>query len=179
MRVCFVIAFSLLAAPGWACPAAPDHSNALAALFNQVRAAKTEAEGQEISNQMWALWTQAPDEAAQELLDSGMRKRGVYDFLGAVGDFDRLVRYCPDYAEGYNQRAFVRFLRQEYELALADLDQALRLSPTHVGALSGKALTLMGLGRVDAGQSVLQDALQLNPWLPERHLLRRPKEKEL
>jgi tetratricopeptide (TPR) repeat protein len=128
---------------------------------------------------MWALWTQAPDEAAQELLDSGMRKRGVYDFLGAIEDFDRLVRYCPNYAEGYNQRAFVRFLRQEYDLALKDLDKTLQLSPTHVGALSGKALTLMGLGQVEAGQAVLRDALKLNPWLPERHLLLQPKGEEL
>lgn len=169
----------MLASPAWACPASPDHSQALSKLFAEARAAKTEAEGQAISDQMWALWTSAPDEVAQELLNSGIRKRGVYDFLGAVQDFDRLIAYCPDYAEGYNQRAFVRFLQQDYETALLDLEQALRLSPAHVGALSGKALTLMGLGQTEAGQAVLKNALTLNPWLPERHLIPPPKGEEL
>ena len=100
-----------------------------------------------------------------------MAARGSYDFLGAIDAFDRLVEYCPDYAEGYNQRAFVNFLREDYEAALPDLDRALERSPRHVAALSGKALTLMGLGRGDEAQEVLREAVELNPWIPERGLL--------
>ena len=37
--------------------------------------------------------------------------------------------------------------------------------------MSGKALTLMGMGRPELAQSVLRDALELNPWLPERRYL--------
>ncbi|RVT85943.1 tetratricopeptide repeat protein [Rhodobacteraceae bacterium CCMM004] len=120
---------------------------------------------------MWEIWTDAPDEIAQALLDDGMARRSSYDFLGAQAAFDRLVGYCPDYAEGYNQRAFVAFLRQDYAAALEDLDRALARAPSHVGALSGKALTLMGLGRMDAAQETLRAALRLNPWIPERGLL--------
>jgi len=82
------------------------------------------------------------------------------------------VDYCPAYAEGYNQRAFVNFLRQNFAPALEDLDRALALSPRHIAALSGKALTLMGLGRDAEAQDVLRSALELNPWLNERHLLK-------
>jgi len=32
-------------------------------------------------------------------------------------------------------------------------------------------LTLLSLGRTKAGQSVLKEALKLNPWLPERTYL--------
>ncbi|WP_367834162.1 tetratricopeptide repeat protein [Wenxinia marina] len=85
--------------------------------------------------------------------------------------FGRLVDYCPDYAEGYNQRAFAAFLVQDYEAALDDLDTALALNPDHVAALSGRALTLMGLGRMDEGQAALRAALALNPWLGERAML--------
>ena len=113
----------------------------------------------------------APDAAAQALLDQGMAARSSYDFLRAIDKFDRLVAYCPDYAEGYNQRAFVNFLREDFSAALIDLDLALERSPSHVGALSGKALTLMGLGQMDAAQVVLREALALNPWIPERGLL--------
>ncbi|KIQ68444.1 TPR repeat protein [Wenxinia marina DSM 24838] len=60
---------------------------------------------------------------------------------------------------------------QDYEAALDDLDTALALNPDHVAALSGRALTLMGLGRMDEGQAALRAALALNPWLGERAML--------
>ncbi|SDI56186.1 tetratricopeptide repeat protein [Lutimaribacter saemankumensis] len=170
----------MLASPAWAetCPPPPDHSAALARLVDEVRAAPTAQAARPITDRMWELWADAPDEAAQEVLDAGLRKRASYDFLGALRDFDRLVEYCPDYAEGYNQRAFIHFIRQDYEAALEQLDIVLELNPAHIPALAGKALTLMGLDRMDEGQEVLRRALQLNPWLPERGLLiPRPGEK--
>jgi len=85
--------------------------------------------------------------------------------------FDRLIDYCPDYAEGYNQRAFVNFLREDFAAALVDLDLALERRPRHVAAMSGKALTLMGLGRHDEAQEILREAVKLNPWIPEAGLL--------
>ncbi len=152
------------------CPSAPDHADALTLLFDEAAQATTQSEGRAISDQMWELWTDAPDEIAQAMLEQGMAMRESYDFLGAIATFDRLVDYCPDYAEGYNQRAFVYFLRQEFDLAAQDLDRALALSPRHVAALSGKALTLMALNRLDEARAALAMALALNPWIPERGL---------
>lgn len=152
------------------CPAAPDHDAALAALLDKVQEAKTEMDARAISNRMWEFWADAPNEQAQAILDSGMQKRRSYDFLGAIDDLTRLIEYCPDYAEGYNQRAFVNFIRQDYEPALIDLERAIDLSPDHVAAISGKALTLLGLGRIDEARETLARALELNPWLSERGL---------
>ncbi len=152
------------------CPPAPDHAARLGELIAQIQQAETEIAAREISNQMWELWADAPDEAAQTVLDQGMSRRNAWDLLGALREFDRLVAYCPDYAEGYNQRAFVNFLRQDFESALTDLDRALELSPNHIAAMSGRALTLMGLQRMEEARVALAEALELNPWLPERHL---------
>ena len=46
----------------------------------------------------------------------------------ATDALDRLVEYCPNYAEGYNQRAFVSFLRQDFEAALVELFEDRRRS---------------------------------------------------
>ncbi|MFD2854504.1 tetratricopeptide repeat protein [Seohaeicola zhoushanensis] len=78
--------------------------------------------------------------------------------------------YCPDYAEGYNQRAFAYYLTEKFGPALEDLDRAIALSPNHVAALSGRALTLLGLGRTEEAARALARALELNPWLSERSL---------
>ncbi|QFS81667.1 Tetratricopeptide repeat protein [Roseivivax sp. THAF40] len=173
----FALATALLAVPTLLladCPAAPDHSAAIAETLDRIQAAEREMDARLLSNQLWEYWTDAPDEAAQELLDSAMRARESYDYLRARDALDRLVAYCPDYAEGYNQRAFVSFLTQNFEAALPDLDRVLALSPNHVAAMSGKALTLMGLGRDADAQEVLRAAVALNPWLSERHLLTEP-----
>ncbi|SIT12518.1 Tetratricopeptide repeat-containing protein [Roseivivax lentus] len=157
-----------------ACPAAPDHSKAIADTLAAIQSAEREMDARPLSNRLWEYWTDAPDEAAQELLDAAMRARESYDYLRARDTLDRLIAYCPDYAEGYNQRAFVAFLTGDFTAALPDLDRAIALNPTHVGALSGKALTLMGLGRDAEAQEALRAAVTLNPWLSERHLLKEP-----
>lgn len=172
----------LCALPSWAqadCPPLPDRTAETEAILLELKSAKTEMDGRRLSNDLWAIWTVAPDAEAQALLDAGMARRESYDYLGAIEQFDALVAYCPDYAEGYNQRAFARFLREEYVEALADLERALALNPRHTGALSGMALTLMGLGRMRTAQDVLRDALELNPWLPERAYLIEPPGKDI
>jgi len=165
--------FAVLAqsASASSCPAAPDHSNGLDLLIQDIQNAETEGAARDISGQMWGLWADAPNEQAQTILDQGMSKRSSWNLTGALQDFNRLVQYCPDYAEGYNQRAFVHFLRHDFESALTDLDRAIVLSPKHIAALSGRALSLMGLGRTQEARDALIDALALNPWLPERSLI--------
>ena len=154
-----------------ACPAAQDIAPAMDKLIAEAQAAENDMAGREVSSKMWQLWLMAPDEAAQSVLDRGMRARESFDFAGAIEAFDRLVDYCPAYAEGYNQRAFIRFLTEDYDAALVDLDKTLELSPRHVGALSGRALTLMNLGRLSEARVQLEEALSINPWLSERFLL--------
>lgn len=159
------------AALGDTCPAAPDHTVKADQLIQQLQLAPDESASYPISAQLWQLWLDAPDAQAQALLDRGMAKRRVADYAGAIAEFDQLVAYCPDYAEGYNQRAFANFLRADFEEALADLELALARSPRHVAALSGKALTLIGLKRDAEAQTFLKEALSLNPWLSERRFL--------
>ena len=172
-----MMTLALIAAPVWAapafaaCPMPPDTSAELLNLFAKANAATDVNAGRRVSGEMWEVWLRAPDEAAQEVLDAGMGRRDAYDFAGAITEYDRLIAYCPDYAEGYNQRAYVHFLRQDYEPALADLDIALTLQPHHVAAQSGRALTLMNLGRLEEARAQLLIAVENNPWLSEAALL--------
>ena len=161
------------------CPPNPDHEAAKDSILQDLRVSRDETESRILSNGLWRLWTDAPDSRAQELLDEGMRRRQSSDFLGARDVLDGLVDYCPDYAEGYNQRAFASFLSQDYAAALTDLERALEIDPRHVAALTGMALTLMGLERDDEAQLVLREALRMNPWLGERRLLTLPPEQAL
>ena len=175
------LAFAAIAAPAIAetCPPAPDYTAEETAIFDQLQALPSPVGSRELNNALWEMWTDAPDEAAQALLDQGMSQRSSYDLLGARDTLDRLVEYCPEYAEGYNQRAFANFLNADYNAAIYDLDIALELSPRHLGALTGKVLTLMRLDRNDEAQVLLREALALNPWLSERALLVEPEGEDI
>ncbi|MEM8878949.1 MAG: tetratricopeptide repeat protein, partial [Pseudomonadota bacterium] len=173
MRLTIVAAIvTLTATPAFAtCPPWDGQPERFAQLSAQIKEAPDQATGQALSQAMWNIWAKAPDDKAQELIVRGQSARESYDYDAAIDAFDALVAYCPDYAEGYNQRAFIYFLRQDFEPALADLELALERNPEHIAARAGLALTLLNMGRFETGQAVLREALEMNPWLPERGLL--------
>jgi tetratricopeptide (TPR) repeat protein len=164
----FALSMLAPAAIAQTCPDAPDHSAAAHQAIEQLKAAPSERDSRVFNSMLWEMWLDAPDGRAQNMLKEGMARRQTFDLVGAVVVFSDLIAYCPDYAEGWNQRAFAYYLQTDFESALADLDEALARNPEHIAALSGKALTLMGLGRAQMAQDVLRDALEMNPWLPER-----------
>lgn len=168
----FSAVLAVLALPSLAdCPAPQDTRREMLNLIAKSQAAPNHMEGRRVSGEMWELWLKAPDEAAQEALDAGMRRRDVADFVGALAEFDRLTEYCPTYAEGFNQRAYLYFLSGRHEKALVDLDIALTLQPLHIAAQAGRALTLMNLGRIDEAREQMLIAVENNPWLSEKALL--------
>lgn len=166
---------ALLASPLSAetCPPVVDHGARIDAIVADFKSS-SEFGSRRLTAQLWALWTDAPDEKSQQLLNEGMRLISVFDFAGSAAVLDQLVSYCPEFVEGYNQRAFAKFLAKDYEAALIDLDRVLEMMPNHIAALSGRGLTLLGMGRRVEGEQAIRDALALNPWLSERKYLSEP-----
>ncbi len=183
MRLLPILALLLLpaatAAAAETCAAARDTTEERAEIYRDLRLARTAGQAGALVERLWRIWTEAPDAAAQDMLDAGMALREGARFTAAREVLGDLIAYCPDYPEGWNQRAFAAFLSADFEAALADLDVALELDPRHLGALSGRALTLIHLGREDEAQIALRDTVRLNPWASERSLLRLPPETEL
>ncbi|MFT5798677.1 MAG: hypothetical protein ACI84R_002745 [Candidatus Azotimanducaceae bacterium] len=90
-------------------------------LYSGLRAASNEMNGRAVADQLWEIWITAPDEQSQELMDAGRERIRVADYERAEEIFDELIDYCTNYAEGWNQRAFVRYLRQDYGNGLVPL----------------------------------------------------------
>lgn len=165
------LVLSFAVAANAACPEPEDVREEMLGLIAKSNGVKNAMDGRRVSDEMWLVWLRAPDDAAQAMLDEGMRRRDVFDFAGALEAFDRLAEYCPSYAEGFNQRAFVHYLRGEHDKALVDLDIALGLQPYHIAAQAGRALTLMNLGRIEEARAQMLIAVDNNPWLSEKALL--------
>ncbi|MCV0428287.1 MAG: tetratricopeptide repeat protein [Roseibium sp.] len=153
-------------------PQATEHD----ALFEALKNAPNEAEAQLIENNIWMAWLDAaPTAKIRSKLDTAMQRRGQYDFQGARELLDEVVNDAPDFAEGWNQRAFVFFLQGNYEASLEDIERTLALEPRHFGALSGRAMIYMTMGRVQLGQDSLREAVKIHPYLKERNMLIEPK----
>ncbi|MEX6508011.1 hypothetical protein [Jiella sp. M17.18] len=140
-------------------------------LFEALRSARSEAAARAAESAIWQMWMQAPDTETGRLLAEAMRRRESYDFAGARELLDEAVARAPNYAEAYNQRGFVRFLQDDDDGALEDVDRAIALEPRHFAAMAGRALILMRQGRAELAQQQLRAALAIDPFLKERALL--------
>ena len=140
-------------------------------LLDALAASQSRAEADQFSNQIWELWLTAPDETAQAVLDAAMVRRQSYDYLGAIAQLDKLIEAYPEYAEGWNQRATIYFLRGEYEKSLADVAETLAREPRHFGALAGKSLILFNQGKQALAKIAILEALRYHPFLSERAIL--------
>ena len=156
------------------CPEPADRSDERSKLLGILKSAPDPFSGQQAANDVWAFWVQAPDGKAQELLNRGMALIRASQYPTAERVLDQLVHYCPAFAEGWNQRAFARFLNDRYDESLADIETVLRLEPAHFGALSGRAQILIRQGRTGLAQLAIQDALKVHPWISDRRALPDP-----
>lgn len=141
-------------------------------LFKALREAGSEAEGRKAEHEIWQWWlSQAPTPELRTAVEQGMSRRSSYDFEAAESAFNQVIEIAPDYAEAWNQRAFVRFLREKDSEALSDLEKTLELEPDHFGALSGMYHVLIRMGRQKAATASLSRAVEIHPWIQERFLL--------
>jgi tetratricopeptide (TPR) repeat protein len=140
-------------------------------LFERLAAATTEEQGRRAEDAVWQMWIDHPDEGIRDAIALGMRQRESYEWDRALETFSRVIERDPDYAEGWNQRAFIHFLKEDLDASFADLERALELEPRHFGALAGKALIFMQTGRFGEGQAVLRQAVAIHPFLKERRML--------
>lgn len=140
-------------------------------LFKKLLEATNEREGNVRARVIWDIWHIAPDPKSQNLLNLGKRKLREASYGEAQRILTELIEYCPDYAEGWNQRAFARYLAGDLDGSLEDLDRTLTLEPKHFAAMAGRGLTLLRQGRDALGHQAIREAITVNPWLSERHLL--------
>ena len=140
-------------------------------LFSFLARAPTESDARAVEQEIWAFWLEAPNAEAAALMNEALEKRAGHDHAGAEEVLDRLVELEPDWAEAWNQRATIRFFREDFEGSLSDIEEVLHREPQHFGALAGQAIILMRHGRFATAQSILRRAVEIHPYLRERAMI--------
>ena len=93
--VCIVALFAVA-------PAAAQSSQQLDALFDRLHKTQSEEEAAAITRAIWAIWTTSDDSNVNELMRQGLIAMQRHDLDAALDRFDQMVKYAPEFAEGWN-----------------------------------------------------------------------------
>ncbi|TMA34248.1 MAG: tetratricopeptide repeat protein [Deltaproteobacteria bacterium] len=136
-------------------------------LFARLAAAASEREAGAVEREIWSAWLATDDENVAPWIARGLAAMEARDLAAALQAFDRVVELAPDYAEGWNKRATLHWLRGSFEESVADIDRTLALEPRHFGALSGLAMIREAQGRPFEALEALEQLLHIHPRLPQ------------
>ena len=111
----------------------------LNSLFDELFLSNDNMQASTILADIWDIWSIAENVEVQEIFDEGnnMMDRGSLE--EAIALFTQVIDLKPDFAEGWNKRATVLFLKGELEASISDIQKTLELEPRHFGALDGLA----------------------------------------
>lgn len=132
-------------------------------LFNQLGKTRDSKTADRISARIWEFW-QRSDSRSVDLLTNWARSASSKQHFGVALDLlDQVVALRPNYAEGFNQRATLHFVMENYGKSIADIERTLALEPRHYGALAGLAAILERLGRREEALETWYRVLSVYP----------------
>jgi hypothetical protein len=148
-------------------PAGQQAAVTLEQLFERLKTAKRPEAGQRIAREIEGRWLQSGSDTVDLLMARALAAIKANDTALALDLLDAIVTLKPDYAEGWNKRATVHFVRKDIGRSVADIEAVLRLEPRHYGALYGLATLMKELGDKKRALAAYRQALALNPFLSE------------
>jgi tetratricopeptide (TPR) repeat protein len=146
-------------------PVPQDRDGLLAELYMHLGQAQDASQAAPIAETIEGLWLQSGSDTIGVLM--GRSAKAINDQKNALALqlLDAVVELAPDYAEGWNRRAYVYYLQNDFEHAIGDLRRALALEPNHFKALEGLARILRESGQKKSALEAYKQILRINPYL--------------
>jgi tetratricopeptide (TPR) repeat protein len=142
-----------------------DRTRGLDFLFGALKAAPDEASARHVEARIWALWMQTPSDTTALLMMRAKAAMEAQKMDVALKLLDAVVKLRPDYIEGWNRRATLYYLQNDYAHSLGDIEQVLVREPRHFGALAGLGMIMQDLGDEKRALAAFRKALAVNPHL--------------
>ena len=79
--------------------------------------------------------------------------------------FGRVIERLPAFAEGWNKRATVRYMRKNFKGSIADCQQTLARNANHFGAAAGQGLCHLTVSEFREAAMCFRRALEIHPHL--------------
>lgn len=136
-------------------------------LFASLKRESNEMRAARIASQIQAQWQNSGSASIDLMMDWAAKAMEEKKYSVAMDFLDQVVVMKPDYAEGWNRRATLNFLMNDYGRSMADIQKTLELEPRHFGALSGLAAILKDTGNKQAALNAFERVLAVYPMMRE------------
>ncbi len=134
-------------------------------LLDQLASTDDEATAKALETRVREIWQRSGSDTADLLLGRAGEAFKREDYARALQYLDTIVALRPGFVEGWNMRATVYYMLDEYELSMSDIEQVLSLQPRHFGALSGLGMIFRELEQPRQALEAFRKALAVNPFL--------------
>jgi tetratricopeptide (TPR) repeat protein len=142
-----------------------DKTRGLDFLFGALKAAPDEASAKHVEGRIWALWSQTTSDTTALLMTRAKTALDAKQVDLSLQLLSAVVKLRPDYVEGWNRRATLYYLQNDYTRSLQDIEQVLIREPRHFGALAGLGMIMQELGDDKRALDAFRKALAVNPHL--------------
>ena len=157
-------------APGRALEKPPQTAEEKAKVLNDLYAhlatADDEQAAKPIAETIERLWLYSGSDTISLLMERSAAALAAKNVELALKLLDNVVALAPDYAEGFNRRAYVLFTQNNLESAVGDLRRALALEPNHFKALDGLFQIWREHGNKRGALRVIKQLLEVHPNWP-------------
>lgn len=143
----------------------PSRESQLESLFETLQSTSDSRTAKATESEIIEIWLESGSDTVDLLMTWTLNAMEERNYALALDYLDRVVTMRPDYAEGWNKRATVHFLVDDFSKAIADIEQTLALEPRHFGALSGLGTIMREIGDTDRAVIAFREALAIDPHL--------------
>jgi len=152
-------------APGPSIPESPaKRAILLDDLYAHLATASDEESAERFAQAIERIWLTSGSDTVNVLMERALRAVHEKNPEFALKLLDTVVELAPDYAEGWNRRAYVYYTQNDFERALGDLRRVLALDPSHFKALDGLGQILREIGEKKAALQVYQRLNEVHPY---------------
>ena len=134
-------------------------------LFVELKRERNEKAAERIAGRISNEWAQSGSASIDLMMQWSQKAIEDKKFNVALDFLDQVVTLQPAYAEGWNRRATVHFLMNNFGKSMSDIDRTLQLEPRHFGALSGLAQIMAVTGRKQSALEAWQRVLAIYPMM--------------
>ncbi len=109
-------------------------------LLDDLQKAETIIEAEIIRKKIWNKWIYQVPKNLQKNLKYALDEFYSGRLASAEKAFTDLIIKDPNYTEGWNKRATIRYMLNDLDGSLKDIKTVLELQPRHFGAISGSGM---------------------------------------
>lgn len=137
--------------------------NSIDSLFAKLLRERDPKQARQLADRIATKWSDSGSATGNLLMQWASeamtkKKNGL-----ALDLLDQVTVLWPEYAEGWNRRATLHYIMDDYSKSMIDINRVLALEPRHFGALAGMAAILERSGKDELALQTWEQILTVFP----------------